>query len=280
MTFEGGFSKSRFPVKSTQIDTMQHGKVTFVHCEKNAEWILQGAVGAAEKATLKRSKLFDTLKEKLKAAVQAETEAAAVAAADDAEDAPVVDDDPMNQLRGISTPVKGSNKPKKRKCYKSKLGTRCPRTVTIPAREPNKYPHDKTTRNVLVVPLGTNSVYICEEDVPWMITWLADECGPGGSKGVPMFDDHHEEPNSKVEGLYIHWDPTAWEPTLMAEGVAGPLQGKSFKLELANFTDAKWDTVDKIHRYGVPLTEATLEQKKAAAEHYIEWHCAQLLRSA
>ena len=61
----------------------------------------------AEKASLKRSKLFDTLKAKLKAAVEAETEAAAVAAANDAEDAPVVDDDPMNQLRGISTPVKG-----------------------------------------------------------------------------------------------------------------------------------------------------------------------------
>ena len=44
--------------------------MTFVHCEKNAEWILQGAVGAAEKATLKRSKLFDTLKAKLKAAVR------------------------------------------------------------------------------------------------------------------------------------------------------------------------------------------------------------------
>ena len=65
----------------------------------------------------------------------------------------------------------------------------------------------------------------------------------------------------------------------MAEGVAGPLQGKTFKLCLANFTNAKWDTVDKIHRYGVPFTEATLEQKKAAAEHYIEWHCAQLLGS-
>ena len=65
----------------------------------------------------------------------------------------------------------------------------------------------------------------------------------------------------------------------MANFVAGPLEGKSFKLELANFTNAKWDTVDKIHMYGVPLTGATLEQKKAAAEHYIEWHCAQLLGS-
>ena len=88
--------------------------MTFVHCEKNAEWILQGAVGAAEKATLKRSKLFDTLKAKLKAVVEAESEAAAVAAAADAEDAPVVDDDPMNQLRDISTPVKGKKKTKKR----------------------------------------------------------------------------------------------------------------------------------------------------------------------
>ncbi len=48
---------------------------------------------------------------------------------------------------------------------------------------------------------------------------------------------------------------------------------------MANFTEAKWNTVNEIHGYGVPFSEATAEQKKDAACHYIEWYCAQLLHA-
>ena len=107
LTFEGGYTRERFPVKSLQIGTPDHGKVTFAHFEKNAEWILQGSVGTAEKATLKRSKLFKTLKEKLMAAVAAEGEdTVAVAAGSGAAAEERADDDPMNQLRDIATPEK------------------------------------------------------------------------------------------------------------------------------------------------------------------------------
>ena len=107
LTFSGGYGSARFPVKTMSVDTVDYGKVTFVHVEKNAEWILQGSVGTAEKATLKRSKLFKTLKEKLMEAVAAGGEdTVAVAAGSGAAAEEQADDDAMNQLRDIATPEK------------------------------------------------------------------------------------------------------------------------------------------------------------------------------
>ena len=277
LTFEGGFGTRRFPVKSVDIDTTGYGRVTFVHCQKNAEWILQGSVGTAEKATLKRSQLFKTLKEKLMAAVAADSEdTVAVAAGSGAAAEEQADDDPMNQLRDIATPEKNKRK-RKRTPYKSKLGKNCPRMLTMPAKEPNKHPHNMATRDVLVMPHSTNALYIRDEDIPWMICWLADECGPGGSQGVPVFDDDADEPNCSIDGIYIEWDHTAAVATLTAKGVSGPLEGRVFNLSLANFTETKWDVVNEIHGYGVTFSEANAEQIKAAAWNYIEWYCSQQL---
>ena len=161
--------------------------------------------------------------------------------------------------------------------YKSTLGKNSPRLLTMPAREPNRHPNDTATRDVLIMPQSTNSLYIRDEDVPWMICWLADECGPGGSMGVPVFDEVADEPNCTIDGIYIEWDHTAATATLTATGVSGPLQGRIFNLSLANFTETKWDVVNAIHKYGVTFSETNAEQIKAAAWNYIEWYCSQQL---
>ena len=80
---------------------------------------------------------------------------AAVAAGRGAAAEPHADDDPMNQLRSIATPAKKETKKRQRTPYKSKRGKNCPRLLTMPAREPNTYPNDTATRDVLTLPQST-----------------------------------------------------------------------------------------------------------------------------
>ena len=279
LTFEGGYASQRFPVKSVAVETLEYGTVTFVHCEKNAEWILQASCGVSEKATLKRSTLFAELRKKLVAA-NAEHARADEAAVADQDAAAVDEDDPMSALRAVAVPSKTA-KAKKRK-YTSRRGKNCPRMVTMPAREPNKFPHSERTQNVLLLPMSTNALYIRSDDVPWLLTYLADECGPGGSQGVRMFDaedEDEDEDNARVctvDGLDLKWDSTA--ETLTGTALSGPLEGKVWQMNMANFTADKWDAVGATRGYGVSFTGATPLQKRNAAWEYVEQLCAQQLR--
>lgn len=265
MTFKGGYADNHFPVKSQEHTTQDFGPVHFINIEKNAEWILQAVVGKCEKASLKRSTLFATLKAKLQEAHEMAQGDAAVAAGDAA-------DDPMNVFREIGTPGKA---PKRK--TKSRRGKNCPRLVTMPAKEPNKHPRNTATHNVLLLPMSTNSLWIRKDDIAWMIEYLADEVGPNGSQGVPTFDGGvADEPNCKAEGVHIWWDWHAddqWEAT----GLSGPLQDKTFTCCIATFTEAKWAIVDAINSYGVSYSDANRDQLKQAAFDYIENHCVQLL---
>ena len=57
----------------------------------------------------------------------------------------------------------------------------------MPQRDPRSQPDCTETRNARLLPLGTNSVWIAVADVPWMLTWLADEVESGGV--APLTDE-------------------------------------------------------------------------------------------
>ena len=164
--------------------------------------------------------------------------------------------------------------------------------VTMPAREPNKFPRSETTHNVLLMPMSTNALYVRADDIPWLLTYLADECGPGGSQGVPMFDDEdddaldgYEAKECHVAGLDIQWDRKS--QTLVATALSGPLKDKVWKLNMENFTEDKWNAVVSsgpfptgevaIHEYGVSFKDATPLQKRNAAWDYVEQQCARAM---
>ena len=109
-----------------------------------------------------------------------------------------------------------------------------------------------------------------------MIEYLADEVGPGGSQGVPMFEEEVDEQNCDVMGLHIEWDFDT-NDGYKARAVDGPLKGQTWKVSISRFTKAKWDAVDEVHQYGVSHFDATPEQLKQAAWHYIEEHVKKLL---
>ena len=122
-------------------------------------------------------------------------------------------------------------KAKKRK-YASRRGKNCPQLVTMPAKEPNKFPRSEKTQSVLLMPMSTNALYVRSDDIPWLLTYLADECDPGGSQGVRMFDDEDEggAPICTVDGLDLKVDSNA--QTLTTTALSGPLTGKVWKLNM------------------------------------------------
>ena len=274
LTFKGGLADSVYPVKSRICKCANHGDVHFVHIAKGQEWIMQAVLGKSERASLKRSTLIQTLKDKLQATVR-DTPIAGVAAAADAAVAADAVDDPMAFLDDIAevTPTK----PRKR-AYTSMRGNNNATLVTMPAKEPNKHPRRTETRDVLLMPLSTNALWIRKDDVPWMIEYLADEVGPSGSQGVPLIDDQDEdEPNCKAAGVYMEWD---FDDTVTAKWVSGPSAGKVVRSLISAFTAEKWAAMDAIHNYGVPYDNANREQLKQAVWDFVENHCVQLAARA
>ena len=81
--------------------------------------------------------------------------------------------------------------------------------ITMPDKEPNKYPRHTAVREVMILPLSTNSIWIRAYDIRWMIQYVADVIDPSGSQCVPAIgleDDETNAPNCKADGVCVTWD--------------------------------------------------------------------------
>jgi hypothetical protein len=247
----------------------------FVHIAKNMEWLLQASTGRHERAQLKRSTLFHDLNNELNAHCAASQAAAAAYAVEVAPDAA----DPMSRLKSIEPA------PKKRK---TKLFKRCKNVgflVTMPANEPNSYPDCTATVDVMLMPTSTNALCIQKKkDVPWLIEYLADDCGPRGSQGVAMLDDGAEDSDATVVAdaavavhgrpYHLEWD---FDDTVTATWVDGPLKGTlPVESSIKEFTLPKWTIVDAIHTYGVTFDAANPGQPRQAVFDFVAHHCASM----
>ena len=94
--------------------------------------------------------------------------------------------DPMNQLEDISTEFTTPKKARKGS-YQSKRGQNQIQTVKMPEHEPISHPGRTEERMVRLLPLSTNSPWLCIDDIPWLVRWLADELRSGGVS-VPNTD--------------------------------------------------------------------------------------------
>ena len=153
--------------------------------------------------------------------------------------------------------------------------------ILMPDKEPNKYPRHTAMREVMILPLSTNAIYIRADDIPWMIGFIADEFGPSGSQCVPMIgleDGETHAPNCKADGVRITWD---FEDCWTATGTKGPLEGKSFRCKVSTLTQDKWLAAADTRSYGdVSFEFATPSQRKQAAYDYLEDYCQQRMQSA
>lgn len=278
-SFTGGFCNSAVPLETKDVPTSTGHTVQFVKVCKKDKW-LHRAVGGdkAGRDILKRSLLFEELKEKLVAG-EGSPSAAVVPAVGD-----VDGDDPMSKLGCFDGALKGEVGMKrksggKRTAYQSKRSKNMITTIEMPQFERTRHPSKTEKRFVRLLAWGTNQTYVSINDVEWLVNWLIDEYTSGGVSA----DDSATAlvPNCKAPGVHIRWDfGGAWEAIVVGDAPAVPEEQprtpqKHVKSYVSMLTPEKWVTVDKIHRYGFAFEDASPEQLKQATFHYLENHMVQ-----
>ena len=265
------------------IDTPQ-GTVSFVKIDKNADWLLKAMVGTSNKGALRRSTLFSTLGEKLTHVVadpasrwtpNGVPESPSSSAVADAPSPAVAESepcDPMSQLEDIShenaSPMK-----RIRKYYASKRGQNKIHTVTMPEHEPVSHPNKTEERNIRLLPTSTCSLWLCIEDIPWLVRWLSDELRSGGVP-LPKSDPLDAlDCNCEAEHVHIRWDFSgAWEAIILQDSLGRAKRGMKYKCIVSDFDEDKWLAVGANARYGTDFERARPEQKKEASKLFLEKH--------
>ena len=252
-TVSGGWSPKPWTVES--IDVLDAG--TFVRLRKDNEWLYKLAIGPkGSKDMMGRVKIIDAFRAKVHDAVASrrasDGSAVADAASAVADTVPSVDAyvDPMDMLDGTAnddaahaTTTKGRRRGAKRLRPADKVVS-----VVMPEYETNMYPTRRdTTRNVtLLCGDKVGSVSISVDDLPWLITWVADEISTGG---VPMSYDDPAVADIEmlgIPGISIDWNSAGhWTATC----TAGTLEGQSIVAYVDMLTVDDWTIVDKIHGY-------------------------------
>jgi len=175
--------------------------------------------------------------------------------------------DPMHALERLTDEAFVS--PKKRKSYVSKRDKNNINEVTMPELERTSHPGCERTRQVRLLATPTNqSLWIEENDIEWLVTWLAAEHVTGG---VPLQEDPLAglAPNCAASGVHMRWDfDGAWEAII----IAGPAKGHKTKSYVDKMTSEKWEKVASIHKYAVAYEAASAEDKKQATYHFLETH--------
>ena len=179
--------------------------------------------------------------------------------------------DPISQLEDISHE---NATPKKRKgqggkYYASKRGQNKIHTVTMPEHEPVSHPNKTEERQVKLLPTSTCSLWLCIEDIPWLVRWVSDELRSGGVP-LPKSDPLDAlDCNCEAEHVHIRWDFSgAWEAIILQ----GAKRGHKTTCSVSNLNEDKWLAVGATERYGTVFGMASPEQKKEACYMYLEKH--------
>ncbi len=228
---------------------------------------------------LRRSKLFDELKQKPNAASCKPniSDPAAVAAMP----GPDVDADGPMSLAVIPHGGQEDDRTKKRcgcrSVYRSKRSKSCVTTIEMPEQERTSHPGCKTTRDLKVLAWSTNQTWISTDDIDWLVRWVADEVSSGG---IPVEDPEPAAglaPNCAAPVIRIRWDFDGareaivldQEPAVAAQNACTPQETKAFVEKL---TPEKWAVVDKVHDCGPTFEDATPDQRKRATYHFLGQH--------
>ena len=272
-----------------EIDTSE-GTVSFVKLDKNADWLLKATLGTASKGALRRSTLSSSLGEKLTHAVadpasrwtpngapESPSSSAVADALDPQRTPPAVAQsepcDPMSQLQEISSENVTPKKRKTHGAYKSIRGQNQIQTVIMPEYEPNSHPNRTEEHKVKLLPLSTCSLWICLNDIPWLVRWLSDELRSGGVP-LPKSDPLDAlECNCDADNVHIRWDFNgAWEAIILQDSLGRAKRGMKYKCVVSDFDQDKWLAVGANARYGTDFERARPEQKKEASKLFLEKH--------
>ena len=115
--------------------------------------------------------------------------------------------------------------------------------MSMPLRAPCADPHCKDTMDVRTLATGTNQLWVHEDCIPWLVTYIADETGFGGVTAAYDDEDSSAVADSGVQGLKVEWDfqdNDGWSGTF----VSGPLKGETYNMRLSKFDQEKWEVMN------------------------------------
>ena len=171
--------------KAQVIDTMEiitdGGPRHFCRVTKNDSWLLKCSAGReARKGVLKRSKVLETLKNKLGeiAAKDSVVTESTSAPSEGAGDDPTRSNDPMWMLDDFREQA-GEPSPKKTKYCPKRVCNRVQK-IQMPIRPPESGGSAVAEVRVSAMARGTNQLWIAVEDVEWLINYVAAEVALGG----------------------------------------------------------------------------------------------------
>jgi hypothetical protein len=134
-------------------------------------------------------------------------------------------------------------------------------------------------RTVRAFRSGKNILWIHEDDVPWLCTYISAELatsgvGPIGDTDEPFSEEYYgaeNRPEKPIKGRKrrVRWDCNgAWEGIVKR----GPKKGTHIVCTVSSMTADKWATVSKVHHYAVSFVNASYEDKKTVALRFLELH--------
>ena len=116
-------------------------------------------------------------------------------------------------------------------------------------------------------------LWVAENNVPWLIGYMATEYGLGGvdeDPEKPRADEGgdgaeaEEEDGAAVAAPAITWD---WESN---DGYIAVLNGKQVRCQVSTFSKAKWDKMCAIHNYNTTFSQASPEEISTACHDFLK----------
>ena len=257
----GGYQNKTYALDTENVDTSK-GQQQFVPVKYGMCWLLHACKGSGYRnGDLKRSTIIDDLKIK---AANALTE----------------QDDPMMQIECRTLKGTPSKKPTK---SLSKRREECIVSVEADLRPKAAAPNDTRVKRVRVFvnPKNNKNQAICihKDDLPWLVTHIADEVAFGGvilEPGEP--DSEVVKPNSSVPGLRVEWcfQDNVWS----GEFLSGPLMGRRVLCGPATFNNEKWKRLVEAGKVEGSYDEVEGGKLEQACLEYLVLHCQNELSRA
>jgi hypothetical protein len=273
----GGFQTKQLSVDSRAFD--HDGKSRqFVHIAKKTEWLVKMCGGSLKRA--------GAIIDDLRAGAIAST-LPAVAGGGAEMDVVVDVADPMDAMDDVC------HTPQAKKAKTEKKGPTPKKTmrdqvlqVSVSKRSPSawsKHCNEKIMVSVVVTnPHGVGKLWLLDDDLPWLVAYLADEVGTGSVKVQPADAGQYLAGNCVTPWLSIKVKPQLGDMGhYLAVFVGGPLKGKEVTCKVSTFTQTKWDACMVTgHRWQCPgpsMAAATPAELARAAAHFLELACARML---
>ena len=276
---KGGYAGKSHMADTLGIPSPSGREVVYMRVSKNDEWVLKCVAGEkAQRGCLKRTKLIETLRD-LTSTHKSFSKAAVAELAEEEEQQG--NPDPMATLDNVADDDEPAAKKQK---YTPKRQRGKELTLTVPRRPKCVDPQEQAgTLKINVYNASTNQLWIRQSDVPWAIKFLAEEFAFGGVELTEQFDGEEGGESAVadggVPGLSVKWDfddNAGWK----ARFVSGPCEGERLFSKISSMSQAKWDQMNELHKYGKSFADASQEDKKTATYDFLVEYCRGMYNNA